>query len=105
MGRKMTDKEVKKMQEHFRRAMRRKVSHFIIGEEGRVGNKSAFTAAAVVSVASLATMLLAATPNAHALGDWCNADVGYCAPDAYCCGCDPEFRGCSVVYVQGMCCS
>ncbi|MBM3210786.1 hypothetical protein FJZ33_01085 [Candidatus Poribacteria bacterium] len=90
------------MQERFSGATRRKVSHFILGEEGRVGSRSAFTAAAVVSVASLATMLLVA-PNANAVGGWCNG--GYCAPADYCCGCDPDFRGCSAVFLPGRCCS
>ena len=82
------------MEERFRRTAGRKVSHFIIGEEGRVGSRSAFTAAAVVSVASLTTMLLAAVPNAHAKF-WCPGDPyvagEQCDDWEYCCklGCQP----------------
>jgi len=81
------------MQERFSGTTKRKVSHFILSEEGRVGSKSAFTAAAVVSVASLATMLLGTVQKARA-DAWCVN--GYCA--MYCCalGCTPNWApGCS----------
>ena len=87
------------MEERFRRTAGRKVSHFIIGEEGRVGSKSAFAAAAVVSVASLTTMLLG-IQKAHAEdGEWCPDPFpplfgDYCTQ--YCCA-----NGCSGTWVVG----
>jgi len=77
------------MQERFSGTTKRKVSHFILGEEGRVGSRSAFTAAAVVSVASLATMLLGTVQKAYA-GQWCAPANNYCGPgNEYCCLPDP----------------
>ena len=87
------------MQERFSGTTRRKVSHFILGEEGRVGSRSAFTAAAVVSVASLATMLLGTVQKAYAADKFCPAAGVYCfcTGFTYCCalGCAQHATNCS----------
>jgi hypothetical protein len=73
------------MQDHFRRTARHKVSRFILGEEGRVGSKTAFTAATAVSVASLTSMLLGAAQKAYAgdcNGVQCNDYCCYFGPPA-----------------------
>ncbi len=54
------------MRSHLHTQVNRKVFHFIIGEEGKVGSRSAFAAAAFIGATSLAGMLLS-TPNAGAL--------------------------------------
>lgn len=69
------------MKGYVRDITKRKISDFIRLEHGKVGNRSMFTAAALVSASSLAAMLLAAVPEAGAAGycggNWCNL--------AYCC--------------------
>ncbi|MBD3182107.1 hypothetical protein GF312_07435 [Candidatus Poribacteria bacterium] len=67
------------MEGRVRRITRQKLSHFILGEEGKVGSRSAFVAATVVGATSLATMLLGVAQNAKA-GSWCGV-LGQC-PDA-----------------------
>ncbi len=72
------------MRSHLHTQVNRKVSRFIVGEEGKVGSRSAFTAAAFIGATSLAGILLAA-PNADAAG-WCGDQGAWC-PDhtPYCC--------------------
>ena len=53
------------MKTHLRSMAKRKVSDFLLREEGMVGNRSAFATAALVSTASLATTLLV-VPDAEA---------------------------------------
>ena len=58
------------MKSHLRSVAKRKVSDFLLREEGMVGNRSAFAAAALVSISALAMTLLVA-PDAKA--GWCPA--------------------------------
>ena len=71
------------MRSHLHTQVNRKVSHFIVGEEGKVGSRSAFTAAAFIGATSLAGILLSA-PNASA--DWQCGDF-FCDDADKCCGC------------------
>ena len=48
------------MRSHLHKQVNRKVSHFILGEEGKVGSQSAFTAAAFIGATSLAGVFLSA---------------------------------------------
>ena len=50
------------MRSHLHTQVNRKVSDFIVGEAGKVGSRSAFTAAAFIGATSLAGILLGATP-------------------------------------------
>jgi len=69
------------MQKHLRDQVHRKVSHFILGEEGKVGCRSAFSAAAFIGATSLAGVLLSA-PDAAAGncggGANCNGNWSWC---------------------------
>ena len=69
------------MRSHLHKQVNRKVSHFIVGEEGKVGSQSAFIAAAFIGATSLAGMLLS-SPNAAAAncggGANCNGDWRWC---------------------------
>lgn len=79
------------MRTHLHQQVNRKVSRFIMGEEGKVGSQSAFTAAAFIGATSLAGILLS-TPNAAAVtncgdatcvrnvAEWCC----YCWATGYC---------------------
>ena len=69
------------MRSHLRSVAKRKVSDFLLREEGMVGNRSAFAAAAFVSTTALAATLLV-TPDAEA---------GNCGPDL---DCDPGEKCC-----------
>ena len=53
------------MRSHLRSMAKRKVSDFLLREEGMVGNRSAFATAALVSTTALAMTLLVA-PDAKA---------------------------------------
>ena len=66
------------MRSHLRSVAKRKVSDFLLREEGMVGNRSAFATAALVSTATLAMTLLL-TPSAEAAG------CGPCPHWARCC--------------------
>ena len=66
------------MKTHLRSMAKRKVSDFLLREEGMVGNRSAFATAALVSTTALAMTLLVA-PSADAAG------CGGCADWARCC--------------------
>ena len=69
------------MKSHLRRVAKRKVSDFLLREEGMVGNRSAFATAALVSTTALAMTLLVA-PDAKA-ATWC---PGVNCPDKlWCC--------------------
>ncbi len=74
------------MKTHLRSVAKRKVSDFLLREEGMVGNRSAFATAALVSTTALAMTLLVA-PSAEA-GDCGNA-------------CDPEIQVCCGVVEKG----
>ena len=80
------------MRSHLHTQVNRKVSHFIMGEEGKVGSQSAFTAAAFIGATSLAGVFLSA-PNASADGNgWCGIP---CGDNMWCCGCwDGDAGGC-----------
>ena len=80
------------MRSHLHTQVNRKVSHFIMGEEGKVGSQSAFTAAAFIGATSLAGVFLSA-PNASAEGNgWCGIN---CPDHMWCCGCwDGAAGGC-----------
>ena len=56
------------MRSHLRSVAKRKVSDFLLREEGMVGNRSAFATAALVSTTAIAMTLLV-TPDATA--GWC----------------------------------
>ncbi len=65
------------MRSHLRSMAKRKVSDFLLREEGMVGNRSAFATAALVSTATLAMTLLVA-PEAKACGVRCSGcDCGW----------------------------
>ena len=54
------------MRSHLRRMAKRKVSDFLLREEGMVGNRSAFATAALVSTTALAmTLLVSPDTEAH----------------------------------------
>ena len=67
------------MRSHLSSIAKRKVSDFLLREEGMVGNRSAFATAALVSTTALAMTLLVAP----------DADAGMCGGQAcdlsYCC--------------------
>ena len=67
------------MRSHLRSMAKRKVSDFLLREEGMVGNRSAFATAALVSTTALAMTLLVA-PDAKAA--WCPAG---CQNPLWCC--------------------
>ena len=67
------------MRSHLRSMAKRKVSDFLLREEGMVGNRSAFATAALVSTTALAMTLLVA-PDAKAA--WC---PGVNCPDGWWC--------------------
>ena len=88
------------MRSHLHRQVNRKVSRFILGEEGKVGSRSAFTAAAFIGATSLAGILLS-TPNADAAG-WCGGDGAWCDQwDPFCCACVDEYLGCGGLGNEG----
>ena len=75
------------MGSHLHRQVNRKVSDFIVGEAGKVGSRSAFTAAAFIGAISLAGVLFSA-PNTDAdglcggSGAWCGDESPWCcSPD------------------------
>ena len=68
------------MRSHLKSMTKRKVSDFLLREEGMVGNRSAFATAALVSTTALAMTLLVA-PDAEA-GDCGPVD---CNPGDECC--------------------
>ena len=70
------------MRSHLRSMAKRKVSDFLLREEGMVGNRSAFATAALVSTTAIAMTLLAA-PDASAGPCGPNLNCGVGAP--YCC--------------------
>ena len=73
------------MRNHLHPQVKRKVSHFILGEEGKVGSQSAFTTAAFIGATSLAGILLG-TPQADADVKNCGGKAT-CPPGGWCCGC------------------
>ena len=74
------------MRSHLRRMAKRKVSDFLLREEGMVGNRSAFATAAFVSAASLAmTLLVAPDAEAHNNLPHCPGEGNHCNPGQFCC--------------------
>ena len=75
------------MRSHLKSMAKRKVSDFLLREEGMVGNRSAFATAALVSTTALAaTLLVAADTEAH--GRDCGEPHGVLHCDdvkRYCC--------------------
>ena len=63
------------MRSHLHQQVNRKVSDFIVGEAGKVGSRSALTAATFIGATSLAGILLGA-PDAAAEGN--------CGPNTQC---------------------
>ena len=74
------------MRSHFRSMAKRKVSDYLLREEGMVGNRSAFATAALVSTTALAMTLLVAP----------SAAAATCNPP-----CDPEIQVCCGVVEKG----
>ena len=72
------------MKSHLRQVAKRKVSDFLLREEGMVGNRSAFATAALVSTTALAMTLLVA-PGAEAANGPPNCGPLYCGPGLDCC--------------------
>ena len=68
------------MKTHLRSIAKRKVSDFLLREEGMVGNRSAFATAALVSTTALAMTLLVVAPDADA--GWCGGEP---CNERYCC--------------------
>ncbi len=68
------------MRSHLRTMAKRKVSDFLLREEGMVGSRSAFATAALVSTTALATTLIVA-PDAEA----CNCGNLQCNAQQKCC--------------------
>ena len=90
------------MRSHLRSVAKRKVSDFLLREEGMVGNRSAFATAALVSTTALAMSLLVA-PDAEAHGrhcgppnpqKHCSDTFRYCCHDRDGWWCS-KFRGCT----------
>ena len=73
------------MRSDLHRQVNRKVSAFIVGEAGKVGSQSAFTAAAFIGATSLTGILLGA-PDAAADGN-CGGEVQCNESRPWCCGC------------------
>ena len=67
------------MKTHLKSMAKRKVSDFLLREEGMVGNRSAFATAALVSTTALAMTLLVA-PSAEAAGcaNACDPKIQFC---------------------------
>ena len=76
------------MRSHFRSMAKRKVSDFLLREEGIIGRRTGFATAAVVSTSALA-MTLIISPDAEAQGPNC--------PNAPC----PAPKDCCIKYVGG----
>jgi len=94
------------MDKHIMSISRRKVSDFIRLEDGTVGNRSAFTTAALVAASSLAAMLLV-PKTATALTGYCPGPgpVGseWCFKQ-YCCQLPGGGWACSTEYLPGQNC-
>ena len=77
------------MRSHLTSMAKRKVSDFLLREEGMVGNRSAFATAALVSTTALAMSLLVAPDGEahHGCKKW------NCGPEARCLYCPPG-EGC-----------
>ena len=71
------------MRSHLHQQVNRKVSHFILGEEGKVGSQSAFAAATFIGATSFAGVFIS-TPNVDA--DWWCSNF-QCTDDQQCCLC------------------
>ena len=74
------------MRSHLRSMAKRKVSDFLLREEGMVGNRSAFATAAFVSTTALAaTLLVAPDAEAHNNLKHCPQDPDHCPRGFKCC--------------------
>ena len=89
------------MRTHLHQQVNNKVSRFIVGEEGKVGSRSAFTAAAFIGATSLAGILLGPTNAKADGGTWvCDGDELKCHDTALCCHCfdanlNADYHGCT----------
>ena len=72
------------MNKRIRTLAKKKVSAFLLGEEGQVGRRGAFTAAALVTASALAAVLVATPPAAAANCPNCCGPAAYCCPDGRC---------------------
>lgn len=77
------------IQNHLPPQVSHKVSHFLLGEEGKVGSQSAFTAAAFIGATSLAGILLGAPAEA----------VTNCGPAT----CNDDSKWCCLCWAHGYC--
>lgn len=69
------------MRSHLRQVTKKKVSDFLLREEGMIGSRTGFATAAMVSTTALAmTLLLAPDAEAH------NPDGRHCPNHPYHCG-------------------
>ena len=76
------------MRSHLRRMAKRKVSDFLLREEGMVGNRSAFATAALVSTTALAmTLLVSPDTEAHLCPNIPGPEN--CGPHGTCVYCGP----------------
>ena len=76
------------MRNHLRYIGKKKVSDFLLREEGMVGNRSAFATAAFVSTTALAMALLVSPDTEAHHCEWnCgpHLDCRYCDPGKHCC--------------------
>ena len=73
------------MRSHLRSMAKRKVSDFLLREEGMVGNRSAFATAALVSTTALAMTLLVAPSAEAACHPPCDIALARCCK-VYDCG-------------------
>ncbi|MDE0298142.1 MAG: hypothetical protein OXN17_05885 [Candidatus Poribacteria bacterium] len=72
------------MKTHLRSIAKRKVSDFLLREDGMVGSRTAFATAALVSTTALAMTVLVA-PDADAHGVHCPDANKHCALGERCC--------------------
>ena len=83
------------MRSHLRSIAKRKVSDFLLREEGMVGNRSAFATAALVSTTALAmSLLVAADAGACGCQQWnCGPEdqCVYCTHGWHCCVFNGDF--------------
>ena len=89
------------MNKRIRTLAKKKVSAFLLGEEGQVGRRGAFTAAALVTASALAAVLVATPP---AAAGTCGGYV-CCGANVYCCNlggqptCGGEVQGQPCTYM------
>ena len=85
------------MRSHLRQVTKKKVSDFLLREEGMIGSRTGFATAAMVSTTALAMTLLLA-PDAAA-EKWCGGPNKYCWDHEICCW--NKAQGNNAVYTCG----